>query len=182
MSKSTPICDLQNNSDTRPIVADILKEIQQENNSPDIDGEGDDYEKEQLRALEYQIDGNIQHDDLQDEPDDISLANSTEVKNRLDNLPEFTFSTDEGDILEGDLPTLEDRTNEDNLSIGQKYFYKYKEPIIVCLVTIALAIPSVNNMIGQIINKLPLSLGNNSSIVLKGILAGILYYLVKRYI
>ena len=59
MSKSTPICDLQSNNeqDTSPIVADILKEIENEQNTNNqLLNNETDYIQEQQKSLEYQID------------------------------------------------------------------------------------------------------------------------------
>ena len=167
MSKSTPICDLQNNSDTRPIVADILKEIQ------DNEGNNNDYNNEQKRAFDYQIDDHLHQESFEDERQPELETNKIQ---EIQELPELTFSVDEGDMLENELPIIQ------NENIMYNYYLKFKEPIIVSLVTILLFTPPIKNLINTILISLPINFGNNTYILLNGILAGLLYYLVKRYI
>lgn len=190
MSKSTPISQLQDNR--KPLVDDILKEIENDNdnenqnievqmdssqmdNSQLVDNSSDvNYSQQQAQALQYQIDPNINNANVV-ENDLVKTQDAPPVLDNSENI-DLTFSNDTQQLnIPNDKPEIQ-------LSLWQRIIHQTKNPLLVGLIIILLSNPLINDFILKQINKLGTSYNEMLVIVLKALLAGVLFYLVNKFI
>jgi hypothetical protein len=171
MTKSTPINELPSNNESKPLVQDILKEIQNETSTqtqppPSNIEDITDLHNQQIHqpeqadqhqnALNYQIDPNI---NLQQPTQPIQQPISHQMTQQVSPQPMNTSVSLSNNIL-------------DNL----------KEPLLVGLITILLSVPAVNNLIMTLSSKFLAKYNYITSILVKAIVAGILFMVVKKLV
>ena len=184
MSKSTPLSELNSdmNNSTQPLVHDILKEIQQEsvtsnvemqqlpplqetNSYPPVELQGGQmvepnqelvYSQQQEEAIQYQMDPNLQLTDQQTVPTQVMDAPmvipSTEVQ----------YQTS---------PPL-----------GQRIFEEVKEPLLVAVLTILVSVPVISEFLGRNLAKLPGGSNTVTPILIKALLVASLFYVARKLI
>ena len=198
MPQSTPITELQGNTDTninapqqasstKPLVQDILKEIQQENSAspatapqeiavaqpptqapentievpPTMTETGSqEYNNQQEQALQYQMDPNIQP-----QVDPTQVDPSTMVQPNMM----------QGNDIGLDFP-------QKPVSTAQRALEHLKDPLLVVLLSILLSVPAVSQFIYQQVSRIP---GGNSQMVpilVRAVLAGVLFYALRRFV
>jgi len=164
MSKSTPICQLplNENSKNDPIVTDILKEIQEENKPEES------VVNEKQKELDYEIDNQIATDDIES-VDNLEADEITE-----------NFSNEELPLIDD---TVEIKDNDtQNLSFQDKLFLKFREPLIVFLLSVLLSIPNVTKILFKIIENQAILNHTAAVIVLKASIVSGLFYFMKKII
>ena len=192
MSKSTPICELNNSinnqDNTTPIVQDILKEIQLENENQA------DYINEQDRSLNYQLDDNIIADHDNDNENQTQSKNEIENdydENQHDQKEIEQFESDinihDDDITQnlGEIPYIESQKEPSEVepdNIIHKYFNQFKEPILVFLVVMILGIPSVSKVINNIQKTIPGLNNQIGHLLIGGLLGTGVFYALNNYI
>ena len=169
MSKSTPICQLPQNENAQndPIVTDILKEIHQENKADE--SVANDKQKE----IDYEIDSQIANTDneITDDKDNETIEKDGVTEN---------FTGEELPLIDD---TVEIKDNDtQNLSLQDKLFLKFREPLIVFLLSILLSIPNVTKILFGIIQYQGLINHTAAVIVLKASIVAGLFYFMKKII
>ena len=190
MSKSTPISQLQDNS--KPLVDDILKEIENDNdndnqnieiqmdssqidNSQLVDNSSDvNYSQQQAQALQYQIDPNINNANVLENDLDKTQTATPAIENN-ENI-HYNFSNDNQQLnILNDKPVVES-------SLWQSIVNQTKNPLLVGLIVILLSNPFINGFILKQINRLGSSHNEMLVNIVKALLAGVLFYLVNKFI
>ena len=188
MSKSTPISQLQDNS--KPLVDDILKEIENDNdnqnielqmdssqidNSQLVDNSSDvNYSQQQAQALQYQIDPNINNANVV-EDDLVKIQTAPQAIDNNENI-DLSFSNNTQQLnIPNDAPVIE-------LSLSQRIVNQTKNPLLVGLIVILLSNPFINGFILKQINRLNSSHNEMLVNIVKALLAGVLFYLVNKFI
>lgn len=186
MSKSTPICDLQSNNepDTSPIVADILKEIENEQNTNNqLLNNETDYIQEQQKSLEYQIDNQVVKDDnemYEDKEMEIS-KNNNDNEDRIEEFENLSLDDDVTQTIPNIVEHEVTLDNNSNLTITN-LFLKFKDPIVVFMVSTIIFIPQIENLITTLSESIPLLSNSLGIIIFKSLLMASLYYLLKNNI
>jgi hypothetical protein len=217
MSKSTRLSDLQSisevNNSTKPLVQDILREIQQEDNAapsnpqgelnpPLIEGEmlnnesepislpqenqmvdnsdPNQYAQQQEQALQYQIDPNINQsgENLVRTPELEMTSNDNMYEQVSTNMQTQEMQNMSNIKLQPrDIgSTIVNKSNNHSQTI----FEQLREPLLVMLITILLSIPILSNYLNLAISKIP---GNHITLVpiaLKALLAGLLFFGIRK--
>lgn len=200
MSQSTPINELQGNTEptnnavaqpTKPLVQDILKEIQQENeatNSQTQDplqvpasqaqtaeqsmevppamtesGNGE-YVQQQEQALQYQMDPSVQPQS------DVSMPPVEAVPDP--SVMQGTVMSDELSVDYGAKTT----------SGSQRILEHLKDPLLVVLLSILLSVPAVSQFILTQVSRIPGGGNQMVPILIRAVLAGVLFYTLRRFV
>lgn len=178
MSKSTPITQLSMNkdeNDTRPIVVDILKEIElEQDGTQKLETNDTDYLNEQNKALNYQLDDKLVQDDDEDQVDDMEQA-------PLENFENYEMDDD----LTQNVPIVEhpQYNNEDNTSqLINKLFVRFKDPILCFLIVMVFSVPQISEPIQHLFNTLPFLSSSTGSILTKSLMIATLFYFLKQNI
>jgi hypothetical protein len=203
MPQSTPITELQGNTETvnntsqqptstKPLVQDILKEIQQENGAapaslpqevtaaqppaqapestlevpPTMTETGaQEYNAQQEQALQYQMDPNVQPQTDTHQVDPAQVDPSAMMQPGMM----------QGGDIGLDYP-------QKPVSTAQKALEHLKDPLLVVLLSILLSVPAVSGFILQQVSRIP---GGNSQMVpilVRAVLAGALFYVLRRFV
>ena len=201
MPQSTPITELQGNPDpaanassappTKPLVQDILKEIQQESgaNTPQGNLEGTvptqtqpsehpmevppnmtetangDYVNQQEQALQYQIDPAVQ-------PQAEGAIASVEAVHDPTVVQGTAMQMDDLSLDYASKPT----------STTQRVLEHLKDPLLVVLLSILLSVPVVSQFIFTHVSKIPGGSNQMVPILVRAIMAGVLFYVLRRFV
>ena len=200
MSKSTPLSEIRstpsnldtgeppNNQDS--LIGEIIKEI----NEPDSTvAQQQNHQEQQDNALSYQLDPNI-NQDTQENQEQITISNMGDP--HMSNYDSPQVPMEDAQIHVEQSPVAE--TNIDNITnnlIQQNsisslpetsnvntFFNTVKEPLLVVLLSILLSIPVINNLLISLLHKIP---GFNSElipVIIKAVLTGLLFFLIKKFI
>ena len=197
MPQSTPITELQRSPDpsvnqtqagsTQPLVQDILKEIQQENGNSQVQTNAgiqsvqlnehtleappnmtelgtDEYNAQQEQALQYQMDPSIQP----------QIDHTLEAQQQ-----------DPSGMMQQELMPMDDLTVEypqKQVSTAQRALEQLKDPLLVVLLSILLSVPSVSGFILQQVSKIPGTGNQMVPILVRAVLAGILFYGLRKFV
>lgn len=190
MSKSTPLTELTTDSgDAQPLVADILKEIEQDPTievadaaeviAPQpqmIDTSDIQHQAEQQQqALQYQMDSQAQqHSPLQ--------ASPTGGHVPLDTIPEHPPEVMQMMQQEGlnDLQNEYSSTTPATQTIGQKIFEQARDPILVVLISVLLSVPAVYQTLSSLLSKIPGGSASLAPVILRSVLAGVLFFGIRK--
>ena len=216
MSKSTPLTELRTTSidavDPKPLVSDILKEIEHEQHgTPDrriVDSsDPQHYAVQQDQAMQYQVDANVQQppqqQQLQQQQQQLQqqqLQQQQQQQQQKQQLlqqdhqlqdqqaPEFqqgepvSLST-EGQAVDmdgiGSFQEIPFDTTPSK-SLGQRIFEQAKDPLLVILLSILLSVPAVSTALYSLLSKLPGGSSSMMPIVIRALLAGILFFSIRK--
>ena len=209
MSKSTPLTELRTTSidavDPKPLVSDILKEIEHEQHgTPDrriVDSsDPQHYAVQQDQAMQYQVDANVQQppqqQQLQQQQQQLQQQQQQLEQQLLQQdhqlqdqqAPEFqqgepvSLST-EGQAVDmdgiGSFQEIPFDTTPSK-SLGQRIFEQAKDPLLVILLSILLSVPAVSTALYSLLSKLPGGSSSMMPIVIRALLAGILFFSIRK--
>jgi len=190
MSKSTPLTELNTDSgDTQPLVADILKEIEQDPATIEVtdttetivpqpqmvDTSDIQHQLEQQnQALQYQMDAQAQQQaPLEGQP---SVHSQPDGHVPLDTIPEHPPEVMQMMQMQNDFSTTPEATQ----TMGQKIFEQARDPILVVLISVLLSVPAVYQTIASFLYKIPGGSSNLAPVILRAVLAGVLFFGIRK--
>lgn len=184
MNKSTPISHLQNQQQFNQndnIVNDILKEIETTNNQqqPSMNGNGMNQSQQQFQMEPTQQ--SVQHMQQQDQ----QILQEQQQFQEQQQQQQFQ----EQNMQEQYVPTQQNDFNnlyqeQEPKNLLETILEEGKLPLIVSLLVIAF---NVKQLDSSVIKFIPKALGEDGNITIvglltKGIFAGLIYYLLKKFI
>ena len=182
MNKSTPISHLQNQQQFNQndnIVNDILKEIETTNNQqqPSMNGNGMNQSQQQFQMEPTQQ--SVQHMQQQDQQ---ILQEQQQFQEQQQQFQEQNMQEQYVPTQQNDFNNLYQEHEPKNLL--ETILEEGKLPLIVSLLVIAF---NVKQLDSSVIKFIPKALGEDGNITIvglltKGIFAGLIYYLLKKFI
>ena len=209
MSKSTPLSELQNSGNeqvvsTKPLVQDILKEIQQEetggmapdNHQPTMqphqlqeipqeldntqmvdNSDPSQYEQQQEQALQYQLDPNINNNPNVDQGGPIQ---DPSYGHNMDQQMNPMAQMQEMGNMDMTMSNNDVSQTLTPKTLGQKIFIEARDPLLIMLISILLSVPVINSHLIRLIGKIP---GGNITMVpicIKAFVTALLFYAIRK--
>lgn len=186
-SKATPINQLQSptNQNDNNLVNDILREIDQSGSPQQPSGGELSNEDIASRQAQYQMDPLAQSQQMMGEPD----MNQQQMEQQM-----MQQQMEQQQMMQQQEPHIMDNTQMMNnmdamygskpLTLFEKIINESKSPIIVATLCTLLCFKNVDT---QLIKFIPKGLNSSGEItpiglITKGLIAGLLFYLVKKFI
>ena len=201
MSKSTPLTELNADSgDTQPLVADILKEIEQDPSTVEVKDVVDpivaqpqmvdtsDVQhqlEQQNQALQYQMDAQAQQQaPLEGQPGIQSLDGLEGPGGQvpLETIPEHPPEVMQM-MQQGGHPSMQQDFSQAPASaqtMGQKIFEQARDPILVVLISVLLSVPAVYQTLSSLLSKIPGGSASLAPVILRAVLSGILFFGIRK--
>ena len=192
-SKATPINQLQSpsNQNDNNLVNDILREIDQSGSPQPPSGGGGELSNEDIasRQAQYQMDPIAQSQQMMNEPDmsQQQMEQQQMMQQQMEHQMMQQQQQQQEPHIMGNpqmMSNMDTMYGSKPLTLFEKIINESKSPIIVATLCTLLCFKNVDT---QLIKFIPKGLNSGGEItpvglIAKGLIAGILFYLVKKFI